>query len=160
MDDVVFEDLSAALRIVPVLGPEPPRGSGARGANLRRLLEPPARRAGARPRSCRWPTRRAPRTRSSAEGADDAHAEDLEAIRILGGLARFGADMDATRLPMEAGLTRPPSRSRRAATPGRRSCSGRRHAATCSAGSCSSTLPPGAGPGDDRSPPAGTRSGS
>jgi folate-binding protein YgfZ len=41
-----------------------------------------------------------------AQGFHDLSPEDLEAIRILGGQARFGADMDATRLPMEAGLTR------------------------------------------------------
>ena len=34
------------------------------------------------------------------------YADDLEALRIEAGLARFGADMDAERLPMEAGLTR------------------------------------------------------
>src|SRR6266542_1886613 len=36
----------------------------------------------------------------------DLAAEELEVLRILAGQARFGADMDASRLPMEAGLTR------------------------------------------------------
>ncbi len=40
------------------------------------------------------------------DGAYDLAAEDLEALRVLDGQARFGADMDATRMPMEAGLTR------------------------------------------------------
>src|SRR5512133_2012809 len=37
MDDVVFENLSAALRIVPLLGPESATKLGARGASLRRI---------------------------------------------------------------------------------------------------------------------------
>jgi len=41
-----------------------------------------------------------------ASGAVALEEADLEALRIRGGFARFGLDMDATRLPMEAGLTR------------------------------------------------------
>ncbi len=39
-------------------------------------------------------------------GAADLDEADLEALRIEAGIARFGADMDGERLPMEAGLTR------------------------------------------------------
>jgi folate-binding protein YgfZ len=41
-----------------------------------------------------------------AVGAADLDASDLEVLRIEEGVARFGADMDGDRLPMEAALTR------------------------------------------------------
>jgi hypothetical protein len=103
MDDVAFEDLSGSLRVLPVLGPEGEARLGARGgrriADARRgvpavdVLLPPGEAA-------------ALRTALAAEGAAPLDAEALEALRVLGGLARFGADMDLSRLPMEAGLTR------------------------------------------------------
>ncbi|HEX9052988.1 MAG TPA: folate-binding protein [Anaeromyxobacter sp.] len=104
MDDVTFEDLSASLRVLPVLGPEaaarlgaraPHRriSNGRRGAPAIDLLLPPA-------------DADALRAALVAEGARALDVQALEALRILGGFARFGADMDATRLPMEAGLTR------------------------------------------------------
>jgi folate-binding protein YgfZ len=39
-------------------------------------------------------------------GAAALDEGDLEVLRIQGGVARFGPDMDGDRLPMEAGLTR------------------------------------------------------
>ena len=105
MDDVVFENLSAALRVVPLLGPEVATKLGARGEGLRRVSN---RRRGAPALDLvvRADEADALRAELVARGFHDLSAEDLEAIRILGGQARFGADMDATRLPMEAGLTR------------------------------------------------------
>lgn len=105
MDEVELEDLSASLRIVPVLGPAapdplpPPAGEARAFANGRR--GPPAR-------DLVVPADRAEAVRAAlaAAGAAALDAPDLEALRILDGLARFGADMDASRLPMEAGLTR------------------------------------------------------
>jgi folate-binding protein YgfZ len=41
-----------------------------------------------------------------AAGAVPLSADELEVLRVLGGVARYGQDMDETRLPMEAGLTR------------------------------------------------------
>ncbi len=104
MDEVTFEDLSASLRLLPVLGPDAVARLGARGgarriANGRRgapcvdLLLPPAEAD-------------ALRAALVSEGAAALDAEALEALRILGGFARYGADMDLSRLPMEAGLTR------------------------------------------------------
>jgi folate-binding protein YgfZ len=104
MDDVTFEDLSASLRVLPVLGPDAPGRLGARGgarriANGRRgvaavdLLLAPAEAD-------------ALRAAIVGEGAAALDAGALEALRILGGFARYGADMDPSRLPMEAGLTR------------------------------------------------------
>ncbi len=105
MDDVVFENLSAALRVVPLLGPEIATKLGARGAGPRRISN---RRRGAPALDLVVPAADAAQLRAElvAEGFHDLSAADLEALRILGGQARFGADMDATRLPMEAALTR------------------------------------------------------
>jgi folate-binding protein YgfZ len=106
MDEVAFEDLSATHAVVPLLGPGAaaaaaalPGGVGLSHENGRRgapgldLVRPLAEAEG---------VRRA----LLAAGAVALDEEVLEVLRILGGLARFGADMDATRLPMEAGLTR------------------------------------------------------
>lgn len=105
MDEVEFEDLSPSLRVIPLLGPGvpdpvPPRAGAARtienvrrGVPCRDLLAPADSAEGRR-------------AALVAGGAADLDAEDLEALRILAGLARFGVDMDAARLPMEAGLTR------------------------------------------------------
>lgn len=105
MDDVVFENLSAAFRIVPLVGPEVATKLGARGAGLRRISN---RRRGAPALDLVVPGAEAEDFRAElvAAGFHALSAEDLEAIRILGGQARFGVDMDRTRLPMEAGLTR------------------------------------------------------
>jgi folate-binding protein YgfZ len=46
------------------------------------------------------------RTALLAAGAADLDHADLEVLRIEEGMARFGADMDGERLPMEAALTR------------------------------------------------------
>jgi tRNA-modifying protein YgfZ len=104
MDDVTFEDVSATLAVLPVLGPDAAARVGERGG----------------PRRVRTGRRGAPamdlwlspgdadalRAALVREGAAPLDAEDLEALRILGGVARFGVDVDASRLPMEAGLTR------------------------------------------------------
>ncbi|BDG05782.1 CAF17-like 4Fe-4S cluster assembly/insertion protein YgfZ [Anaeromyxobacter oryzae] len=104
MDDVVFEDVSESLRVLPVLGPDAPARLGDRGG-ARRV---PTARRGA-PAIDLWLAPADAETLRAAlvaDGAAPLTAEDLEVLRILGGVARFGADLDATRLPMEAGLTR------------------------------------------------------
>ena len=105
MDDVAFENLSAALRVLPLLGPEVATKLGARGEGLRRISN---RRRGAPGIDLLVPAADADALRAEllAQGFHDLSPEDVAAIRILGGQPRFGADMDATRLPMEAGLTR------------------------------------------------------
>jgi hypothetical protein len=105
MDEVVFEDLSDGLRAVPVLGP-----------GAAQLLEGKAPRAprvtnvrrGAPSIDVFLPPHDAEALSAElvASGATPLSGDDLEAVRILAGLPRFGADMDAARLPMEAGLTR------------------------------------------------------
>ena len=105
MDDVVFEDLSSELRVVPVLGPESATKLGALGTSLRRISN---RRRGAPALDLVVPVGEAELIRATllVEGAHDLSAADLEGLRILEGQARWGADMDSSRLPMEAGLTR------------------------------------------------------
>ncbi len=105
MDDVAFEDLSASLRLVPVLGPRADGSVDARAASARRI------RDGRRGAPCldvllAPADAEALRAALVKDGAAALDAGELEALRILAGLARFGADMDASRLPMEAGLTR------------------------------------------------------
>ncbi len=104
MDDVAFEDLSASLRLLPVLGPkaEPRLGARADGPRIAN------RRRGAPAVDVLLPAAEveALRTALIEEGAVSLGGEEMEALRVQGGFARFGADMDASRLPMEAGLTR------------------------------------------------------
>jgi folate-binding protein YgfZ len=105
MDDVTFEDASETVRVVPVLGLEAAARLGPRAASLRRISN---RRRGAPALDLLVPQPDAEPLRAAlvAEGAAALGPADLEALRILAGQARFGLDMDASRLPMEAGLTR------------------------------------------------------
>lgn len=106
---VIMDDVAVAaeegLRALPLLGPEGParlggRAGGARSApNLRRGV----------PCLDLWlPAGEAEGLRAGllAEGIPALGEEELEALRVAGGVARFGADVDGSRLPMEAGLTR------------------------------------------------------
>jgi folate-binding protein YgfZ len=105
MDDVTFEDVSGAARVVPVLGMEAATRLGARAAALRRISN---RRRGAPALDLLVPPQDAEPLRAALvrEGAAALGPAELEALRILAGQARFGVDMDASRLPMEAGLTK------------------------------------------------------
>jgi folate-binding protein YgfZ len=105
MDDVTFEDVSGAVRVVPVLGMEAATRLGTRAASLRRISN---RRRGVPALDLLVPPQDAEPLRQELvrEGAAALGPEELEALRILAGQARFGLDMDATRLPMEAGLTK------------------------------------------------------
>jgi tRNA-modifying protein YgfZ len=105
MDDVAFEDVSSTFRALPVLGPDAADRLGARAAGVPRI---PTARRGA-PAIDLWlapDDAGALRAELLADGAASLDDADLETLRISAGLPRFGADMDATRLPMEAGLTR------------------------------------------------------
>jgi folate-binding protein YgfZ len=105
MDDVAFEDLSASLRLVPVLGPAAGAKLAASASGARRIAN---ERRGAPCTDLVVPRDDAEALRAAAvdQGATPLGEDELEALRVLGGLARFGADMDPSRLPMEAGLTR------------------------------------------------------
>jgi folate-binding protein YgfZ len=104
MDDVVFEDLSEQLRVLPVLGTAAARVEGRDPGAVHVRND----RRGAPAIDVWLPPHDAEALRAElvAEGAVALEDPDLEVLRILGGFARFGRDMDATRLPMEAGLTR------------------------------------------------------
>ncbi len=105
MDDVTFEDLSDRLRVLPVLGPEAAARLAGRAAGAPRVEHG---RRGAPSLDLVLAPAEAEALRATlvAEGAAPLDEADLEALRILGGIPRFGAEMDASRLPMEAGLTR------------------------------------------------------
>lgn len=103
-DDVTFEDRSAGLRVLPLVGPRaherattlapgvPVLESHRRGLPAVDLVVPAAEAEDLRD------------TFVSA-GAARLEADDLEVLRILGGRPRWGAELDPSRLPMEAGLT-------------------------------------------------------
>lgn len=103
MDEVTFEDLSGTLSVLPVLGPGGPGALA--GSEAPRAA---SRRRGAPALDLYLPAGRAAAERAAlvSRGALPLDAGDLEVLRIEAGLARFGADMDEDRLPMEAGLTR------------------------------------------------------
>jgi len=105
MDDVAFEDLSEELRIVPVLGPEAALRLEGYAPGAPRIAH---ERRGAPGIDVLLPPHEAEALRVElvAEGAVALDDPDLDALRILAGVPRFGADVDAARLPMEAGLTR------------------------------------------------------
>ncbi|HET9552327.1 MAG TPA: glycine cleavage T C-terminal barrel domain-containing protein [Anaeromyxobacteraceae bacterium] len=105
MDDVTFEDRSATHRVVPLLGPEAAATAAGRAPGAPVLANG---RRGLAAVDVVLPSDEAEAWRAALVEAGAAPLEegDLEVLRILGGFARFGHDMDATRLPMEAGLTR------------------------------------------------------
>ena len=101
MDDVAVEDRSARLEVLPLLGP----GAAAAAApGARRVLH---RRRGAPAVDLIVGAGEAgPLAAALAvAGAVALDDGDLEALRILGGIARWGREMDGARLPMEVGLT-------------------------------------------------------
>jgi folate-binding protein YgfZ len=103
MDDVLFEDLSPSLRALPVFGP----AAAARAEPLGSLRVPTSRRGA--PCVELWLAEpEAVRVHGAllGAGAVPLSPEDLEVLRVLGGVPRHGVDMDDTRLPLEAGLTR------------------------------------------------------
>ena len=102
---VKFEDVSGTLAVVPVLGPRAVERIGAAAAEVTLAATP--RRGGPAVEAIGSPGAVAGvREALLAGGAADLSASDLEALRVEEGVARFGADMDGERLPMEAALTR------------------------------------------------------
>lgn len=102
-DDVTFEDLSAALRVIPVLGPEAAAHlDGVPGDRLE------SRRRGVAAVDLVVPAGEAEVVRAAlvAKGAASLDADALELLRVEGGRSRWGAELDGSRLPMEAGLTK------------------------------------------------------
>ncbi|MEY2669337.1 MAG: hypothetical protein RJA59_1975 [Pseudomonadota bacterium] len=102
---VKIEDVSGELAVVPVLGPLAVERVGPAAAEVTLAATPrrgvPAVEGIGSPGAVA-----AVREALLAGGAADLTASDLEVLRIEEGVARFGADMDGERLPMEAALTR------------------------------------------------------
>jgi len=101
-DDARVEDLSAGLRGLALLGE-----AGVARAPAGTCLDDPRR--GAPARCLLVPSGEADQAREAlvGQGFVPLPAGDLEALRILAGIPRFGADMDGTRLVLEAALTGP-----------------------------------------------------
>jgi tRNA-modifying protein YgfZ len=106
---VIMDDVAVAaeegLRALPLLGPEGPARLGGRAGGA---LRAPNLRRGAPCLDLWLPAGEAAALREAlaADGLPALGEEELEALRVAGGVARFGADVDGSRLPMEAGLTR------------------------------------------------------
>jgi folate-binding protein YgfZ len=105
MDDLQFEELSGRLRALPIFGPDAVARCAGVAAGAPRV---PTHRRGAPCVELWLPEAEAAPARAAllAAGALPLSDDDLEVLRVLGGIPRYGVDMDATRLPMEAGLTR------------------------------------------------------
>ena len=104
MDDVTLTDRSADWRVLPLLGPGAAAAAQAHAPDLTRWVN---KRRGVPALDLLAPADRAEPLRATlvAHGAAALEEADLEALRVAGGVARWGADMDGSRLPMEAGLT-------------------------------------------------------
>jgi folate-binding protein YgfZ len=102
---VKVEDASASLGAMAVLGPAGVEAARAAAGDATVAGTP---RRGAPAVEILAPTARLGEIREVllAGGAVGLDVPDLEALRVEEGVARFGADMDGERLPMEAGLTR------------------------------------------------------
>jgi folate-binding protein YgfZ len=104
MDQVKLEDVSAAFRVVPALGPAGVELARSRAPSGAAAWENPRRGAPALDVLLPETEAAAFREGLAAAGATPLSEEDLEALRVAGGVARWGADVDASRLPMEAAL--------------------------------------------------------
>jgi folate-binding protein YgfZ len=145
MDDVGVEDLSAKLRVLPLLGseaaaladrlaPHAPRAAGRRGIEALDLWLAASEAE-------------AIRTAAIASGAVALDEGDLEALRIAAGLPRYGLDMDLDRLPMEAGLTRTAINFHKGCYLGQEVVVRATSRGKLQKGLVQLALPPGAGPG-------------
>ncbi len=105
MDDVVVEDVSEAYRVLTAFGPAGAAAARGLAAGAPSFENP---RRGAPALDLYLSPGEASRVRGSllAGGAAPLEEPELEALRIRAGVARWGAELDGKRLPMEAGLTR------------------------------------------------------
>lgn len=143
---VVIEDRSASWRCLPVLGPE--GVARARAAFPAAAAVEDARR-GAPAIDLVLPAGEAAPARAAllAGGAADLGAGDLEALRLLAGVPRFGADMDGSRLAVEAALAGPAVSFEKGCYLGQEVVLRATFRGQVQRGLVQLSLPPGAGPG-------------
>jgi folate-binding protein YgfZ len=101
-EDVRIVEAGAGLRVVPVLGPA---GEAARGRVGGRGWPNPRRGVPAFDLLASEPDWDGLRRSLLDAGAVELSDGDLEVLRVLGGIARWGAEVDGSRLVMEAALT-------------------------------------------------------
>ena len=105
MDQVKVEDVSAAWRVVTALGPAGVALARQRAA-AGSAWENPRRGAPAVDVLLGPGEAEAFRAGLAAAGAVELGADDLDVLRVMAGVPRYGVDLDARRLPMEAALVR------------------------------------------------------
>jgi hypothetical protein len=146
MDDVTIEDRSPGWQVLPLLGPAAAAAAEASGAGLSRWVN---KRRGVPALDLLAPAGRAEALRAGvvAGGAAPLDEADLEALRIAGGVGRWGAELDGSRLPMEAGLTADAISFTKGCYPGQEVVVRATSRGQVQRGLVLLRLPPGAGPG-------------
>ena len=142
---VAIEDRSAGWRCLPVLGPE--GAARARADFPAAAVEDPRRGAPALDLLLPAGEAEAARAALLAGGAADLAAGDLEALRLLAGVPRFGADMDGSRLAVEAAIAGPAVSFEKGCYLGQEVVLRATFRGQVQRGLVQLALPPGAGPG-------------
>jgi folate-binding protein YgfZ len=148
MDDVKLADVSAAWRVVPALGPEGVALARGRAPAQAQAWENP--RYGAPALDVLLPAGEAEPFRAGLveAGAAPLAEGDLESLRVLAGLPRFGADVDESRLIMEAALTNSAVHFEKGCYIGQEVVLRGTFRGQVQKGLVQLALPPGAGPGE------------
>lgn len=143
---VLIEDRSAGWRCLPVLGPAGLARAGEAFPAAAAVKDP---RRGAPAIDLVLPAGEAEPARAAllAGGAADLGAGDLEALRLLAGLPRFGADMDGSRLAVEAAIAGPAVSFEKGCYLGQEVVLRATFRGQVQRGLVQLELPPGAGPG-------------
>jgi hypothetical protein len=142
---VRIDDVSGEISTLAVLGPK--GVEAARAAAGLTVAATPRRGVPAVEVAGPRESLEALRTSLLASGAADLSAEDLEVLRIEEGVARFGADLDGERLPMEAGLSRDAIHFDKGCYIGQETVTRASFRGQIQRGLVQLELPPGAGPG-------------
>ncbi len=143
---VTIEDRSAGWRCLPVLGPDGLARARAAFPGAAAVEDP---RRGAPALDLILPAAEAEPAREAllAGGAAALGPGDLEALRLLAGVPRFGADMDGSRLAVEAALAGPAVSFEKGCYLGQEVVLRATFRGQLQRGLVQLTLPPGAGPG-------------
>jgi len=144
-DDVSLE-MVPGMAALPLLGPEAPSRLGGRAAGARRVA---STRRGAPCLELWLPGGEAEPLRAAlaAEGWEPLDEEALEALRIAGGVARFGPELGPGHLLVEAGLNRAAISFTKGCYVGQEVVVRATARGSLQRGLALLALPPGAGPG-------------